>query len=394
MASLQQTGKTTVQKPHGIHRAVRRAKDANPAFEELTRLGIQNLDDRFCFELTHQKDDKGTALKGVRAFWIRVKNEKGNAIEGKLFLPKGKIPEKAVLFFPGMPGDGVILADGRHAPALAKEGFAVFVTRHTTTRANGKNSASYVNCPEKQGRAKESGQEILGSVDRRESFFKLWAHEPRIALEALADSFKEFYLIGHSFGAFNVAYSLVELSSEKAPPIEKVKAFVSLGARLGEIGKDGKFTKAASEHLIISSTTDLERMVIPYVNENELHVGLRGDSLTGLKKLNETLYKNFAQFSSIRWLAIHPAKEEYAHFSETNRAFEASGKTNRDFWGSLYAPREIQKKDGTSYDHHDFADLRTSSLIEFFNQSGEGERLRLWLKNRISDTGNPPPKPA
>jgi len=130
------------------------------------------------------------------SFWVTL-SSKGNSVEGKLYFP-AKITDKLVFFEPGFPGGGSTQFEELWLSAVLKEGYAVFLVRHSGTIINGKFSANYLNCSERQKQAKKRNQKIIGI--KKSPTISDWLIEPKTAVEALGSYFKEIYLVGHSFG--------------------------------------------------------------------------------------------------------------------------------------------------------------------------------------------------
>jgi len=166
------------------------------------------------------------------SFWVKLNSGSGS-VEGKLHLPDQKTT-RLIIFEPGCPGSGSGDFEKGYLKGLLKGGYAVFTVRHNGTKLNGKHISSYINCPEREKAAREVQEEILGGHPPYS--IGDWLKEPMIAVDALVDAFSEIIMIGHSFGALAVFYSLSKLSKEcQSAQISKIKRVVSLAGDVGKI---------------------------------------------------------------------------------------------------------------------------------------------------------------
>lgn len=109
--------------------------------------------------------DSIIVLKGLNkecaSYWLQLKSESGT-VEGKLHLAKNG-GNKLIIFEPGFPGDGSTRLERLWLNKLLGKSFDVFAVRHNGIIINGEFSDNYLYCKEKQLKAKEQQQIVLGS---------------------------------------------------------------------------------------------------------------------------------------------------------------------------------------------------------------------------------------
>lgn len=111
------------------------------------------------YDFEEHYDRKSIVQLEGRSSWIRIRSG-DNSVEGKLQRPEFG-SQKLIIFEPGFPGDGSTRLERLWLDSLLKNNFTVFTIRHNGTIVNGKHSATYLNCPEKQERAREDKQLLL-----------------------------------------------------------------------------------------------------------------------------------------------------------------------------------------------------------------------------------------
>ncbi len=210
--------------------------------------------------------DSVIELEGLKkdyiSYWLELKSESGS-VEGKLHLTENN-GDKLIIFEPGFPGDGSARLERLWLNKLLENDFNVFTIRHNGTIINREFSKNYLYCDEKQLKAKEQQQIVLGSnppytIDN-------WLNEPFIALESLSKLYREIYLIGHSFGGLSVLYSLVKFSEKYKSEAKKIKRLISLAGTTGIIrGNDDPVLKRWREHI----DTDAARLRIKIGNAEQ-----------------------------------------------------------------------------------------------------------------------------
>ncbi len=197
------------------------------------------------------------------SFWVTLRSKK-DAVEGKIYFPKNK-SHKLIIFEPGFPGGGSTQFEELWLDKVLENGFTVFLVRHSGTIINGKFSANYLNCPQRQKQAKEKDQKIIGI--KKSPTISDWLIEPKIAIETLGPYFKEIYLVGHSFGPLALAYSLIDLNTENSTLARKIVRLISLAGAIGRArGKDDAKLKIWHDHL--DTDWAKERVLIGFANKN------------------------------------------------------------------------------------------------------------------------------
>lgn len=318
---------------------------------ELREWGIEQIDPAYTITLEDERDENNDPITG-RAFWVRLKVEDGETIEGKLFLPlqTGESRE-LIIYNPGFPGDGVVLFDKRHAPNFIKEGYAVFVSRHNGLRAQGDGLEKYIHSGEKQGWSTSHGQEQLGEEPMT---FANQVREPLIAAMALQQSFAKLHMIGHSAGGLNSFYSIGRLREEAPAVAGKIATCISLTGFVGRPRDDGTFDPLG--HF----DRDGLREYFTYVENLSIYPGFHTEErISEIEIVKQALYEpSFRLPDHLRVRFLAPQKDE----------FFVPGGAN-DFAKVLENVKEVS---GLSYldDEprgmiHDMETLRTEELIEF-----------------------------
>lgn len=149
---------------------------------------------------------------------MRIEWQKFDWVEVQVFRPD--TPAKsAILFCPGFPGAGASVFEQRHAGALTKKGFAVYVIHHKGTRLNNGFAPMMVNNSIRLQDAYAKGEIHLGGGPAEISD---WMIEPKIVLSAIAKEFDDIRVIGNSYGAVSALWSL----TEEGVLVEKVSALL------------------------------------------------------------------------------------------------------------------------------------------------------------------------
>ncbi len=165
-----------------------------------------------------------------RAWWVKLRADAG-AVEGKLHFPKEKTA-RLLIFAPGFPGGGSTDFESQRLKDFLAAGYAVLTIRHNGTIVNGEHSDYYINCEERQKKAKKP-LDILG--ENSEYTIVDWLIEPYIAVQALGSAFEEVVLAGHSFGALALLWSLKELAKRQSAQLSKITRMISLAGATGRV---------------------------------------------------------------------------------------------------------------------------------------------------------------
>lgn len=225
------------------------------------------------------------------SYWVTLKNNTGT-VEGKIHLPHKKT-DTLLIFEPGFPGGGSGYFEEVMLNQVLKDGYAALFIRHVGTIINGKHSAGYIVCKEKQRQAKEKGQEVLGT--KRDHTIVDWLVEPKVALEVLAPHYEKVVLTGHSFGPLAAFSSLIDVNKEKPQLAKKVKRFISMSGTLG-IVRDPKGQILSQWKEYLNKDWSKERVLI-------------GDTKYNVQKLHETydkIHKEVGVFPiHTQFIAIH-----------------------------------------------------------------------------------------
>lgn len=338
--------------------------------QSLDRLrNFKNIDLSHSFKLEDEKDEKGELVKGD-VYWIAIKDGE-NVIEGKFYCPadsEARGANELVIFEPGMPGDGVILFDKRHAPNLVKDGYYVFSARHNGTIVNSEKSGRYVNCPKKQEWGKEHGQEFMG----KPFGFKEWGKEVFTAIRGMAGDFDRIHLVGHSAGSLNILNSLAFIINEAPELAEKIESFISLSGLIGRLRPDGALDPDGVNNL------NRVRGFLEYIKNNKIHESV--DPEENLGQLQDSLKRiygaDFKALRNARFLFTAPDKVLIGHSIDEYCPFSSSKEFVEHLSSSIEPERIKLLKFGTYYDTiakkgfeaHDFPYLRTSFLLRWISK--------------------------
>lgn len=197
-------------------------------------------------------------------WWVKL-NLGNHCVEGILHANTHNYASKLLIFEPGYPGDGSTRLERLHIRKLLESGFTVFAARHNATIINGKHSQNYINCVEKQERAKSEGQELLGN--NRDGSIADWLYEPLVSVSLLANSFQDVYLMGHSFGVLAILNSLIKLMEAKFEGFHKIIRVISLSGATGRVREpDDPILIQWKEHLDTDSARERIRIGNPEQN--------------------------------------------------------------------------------------------------------------------------------
>jgi len=165
------------------------------------------------------------------SFWVMIRNNKDQVVEGKLHLPLDS-RNKFLVFEPGFPGDASSRLERLWLKKLIDSNFTVFAVRHSGTYINSKFSPVYISCAEKQKRAKSKGQLFIGL--KKHYTLSDWIFEPYIIVTSLKGKYK-VYLAGHSFGALACLYALCLMNRERSALLKKIVRYISLAGGIGKV---------------------------------------------------------------------------------------------------------------------------------------------------------------
>jgi len=289
------------------------------------------------------------------SYWVTLDSKSGS-VEGKIHFPS-KVSEKLVIFEPGFPGGGSTQFEQLWLDKVIKNGFTVFLIRHSGTIINGKFSNNYLNCPQRQKQALKSGQKLLGI--KKSVTISDWLIEPKIAIETLGSYFKEIYLVGHSFGPLALIYSLIDLSSENSGLVRKIVRVISLAGAIGRArGKTDPKLKIWHDHL----DTDWARervMIGPAKKNTDIFAKTHN-------KIHDLVYK-FP--SHIEFIGVTPLGDKAGTLDDLVQSIETV-----EFIASLGRGHLILDKIEFSDDKsgrmaHDMENLKAETLIKYLDKN-------------------------
>lgn len=326
---------------------------------ELERLkSIEGIDLKRSFRVEREVDEEGNPVDG-EVFWIRLNNEE-QAVEGKLYLSERENGE-LVIMEPGVPGDGVILFDKRHAPNLVKEGYNVFVARHNGLVIDSTNSEKYLQCPQKREHNQQVGDEIIGNEFRVET----WEEEGLTAIRSLEKDYQKIHLIGHSFGAYNLLATLRKMVDKNPELVDKIESFISLSGSVGKIREDGKVDP--------DGLMTLERIkgYFEYMKDNDLYRGITPEeNINQFRGGNAENYSfDYLPFQKTRFFFMAPTKilggrpDEYNPISASQEMadyLKSQVKTIR--------VAEYKTVPTEEYEAHDFEHLSSTVLLNWLDK--------------------------
>ena len=365
-------------------------------------LEIENLDRENSFVVTNERNENGDPVENVA--WLRLDNGK-SSVEGKFYVgqPEKSEKRKLVIFEPGLPGDGVIMMDSRHAPALAEMGYDVINLRHNGTVTQGEKAHRYVHCPEKEQRAAAQEQESMG----KPFSYDEWRNEVLLATRSMADGYDEVHFIGHSMGAANIANALAAIERENPELLDRIKSFISLSGGMGKPKPEREGALDELKELLetwhqvgddkkADLTKEIEPLLTKVTTNPDLGRKLR-DLTSALRKVrddgilvSEEPYENIRQylqaidriyntdysgFSEMRFMGVSPTTRPKV-FANRSEDEYCSILAQRCFQDHL-APGLKEKSRVVAYggraepdrgkEVHDYAHLPTSFLVRWLN---------------------------
>lgn len=289
-----------------------------------------------------------------RSFWVTL-TSKGNSVEGKLYFPV-RISDKLVIFEPGFPGGGSTQFEHLWLNEVLKDGFTVFLVRHSGTIINGKFSDNYLDCPQRQKLALKTGQKLLGL--KKSPTIADWLIEPKTCLETLGPYFKEIYLVGHSFGPLALIFSLIDLSSENSSLVSRIVKVISLAGAVGRArGKKDPKLGVWYNHL----NTDYARdrvLIGPALKNTDIFAKAHN-------KINNQTSKfpNHVEFIGVTPLGDKAGTiDDLVHSIETVEFIASLGR------GCLILDKTQYSDKKSGRMAHDMENLKAGDLLRFFDK--------------------------
>jgi pimeloyl-ACP methyl ester carboxylesterase len=156
--------------------------------------------------------------------WQTYKYE-GRTVEGQLW-EADKPSGRAVLFCPGFPGRGGTVFEQRHAHAIVDAGYSLIVLRHNGIIMNGPDAPFMINNSGRLQHGRRNGETHLGGGP---STMEAWLWEPFTALGALTLHYDDILVIGNSFGAASMLWSVTRPNA----PLDRVRSLICLAGAQG-----------------------------------------------------------------------------------------------------------------------------------------------------------------
>jgi len=149
----------------------------------------------------------------------------GRRVESQIWEPETPTG-KAILFCPGFPGRGATMFEQRHAAELVGQGYSIIVLRHAGTRLDTPDAPFMLNNSSRLQSGRTKGETHLNGGP---STVADWLLEPLTALHWLNGRYDRIDILGNSFGAVSVLYSLTRPKA----PLTKIGALVLLAGAQG-----------------------------------------------------------------------------------------------------------------------------------------------------------------
>lgn len=321
---------------------------------------FEGIDLSLSFKIDEEKDEAGEPIAG-KAYWVGLQDGE-HKVEGKLYQPEiDKQKKELVIFEPGLPGNGVVIFDQRHAAKMIKQGYDVFSARHNGTVLNAEKSARYVNCPQKQELGQQQGQEYLGQPFS----YTEWGREVLTAIKALENKYNKIHLISHSMGALNTLNSLAHLKEEAPELIPRIESFTSLAGSLGQLKSNGDFDPEGMMNL------DRMRGFLEYIKKHDIHRGIEVEQEIG--RLKENFQRNYetdySDYKNTRFFLLALSKKLGGESDEYN-PYSASKEFAQHIKDQLPNLRlaEYSTKALKGSEAHDLMYLRTGILLRWLDK--------------------------
>ncbi|MBI2049522.1 hypothetical protein HYT32_01245 [Candidatus Roizmanbacteria bacterium] len=297
------------------------------------------------------------------SFWVGLRTKSGS-VEGKLYLPHNS-NGSILLFEPGFPGDGSTRLDKLWAKDLVENGHTIFAARHNGTIINGTYSDTYLNCPERQEKARTDGQQILG--EKNNPTISDWLKEPLIAMEAFASSYQEVILSGHSFGALATLSSLIDLFLQDSDAFKRIKRFVSLAGTVGRF-------KGDNEAPMKGWSKEIDTEVV----RRKVMIGNRRRNLLVIKDAYEKIHNSFSQLifsnSNIELIFVSPWGEASDSTDELVSPVEALEMVATLGKGYLILDQTQRGDIPNGRLAHDMDNLKSNTLVQLLDKDRHPQR--------------------
>lgn len=303
------------------------------------------------------------------SFWLKLdvstRIVKGT-LEGKLHIP-ARSNGRLFLFEPGFPGRGSADLEKSHVKQLTDAGYTVFAPRHNGMLLTGKHSDFYISCPERQAKAGQEGQVVLGDGPYTE--LDKWLLEPLIAIEALSACFEETVLLGHSFGGLALMYSAVKYFAES--PGHNIKRLISMAGATGRIRSD-------SDRIVEMWT---EYIDTEYIRER-VSIGKAEDNLRHLRHAYGLIHEKIKVLpDQVELLCLHPWGDSHDSIDEligVNEPLELILSLGR---GTLVVDKTQKAEPSLEQLAHDMCGLSSAALLKLLDTTWKSDKQILQLDN-------------
>ncbi|MFA5878515.1 MAG: hypothetical protein WC845_04075 [Candidatus Staskawiczbacteria bacterium] len=250
--------------------------EKNESVVRLEELGIEQPIE-YAFSVQEEKDGNGEKID-AEVFWLKFPAVKeypeSLPVEGKMYFPKKIQNGEAVIFVPGYPSGKAGRWERNYVNSLVNEGYIVADLRHNSTPLASQSPVEVFNCEQ---RIQESrGETHLG---QKEGGFVLsdLIGEPLSVIKAVEPLVSRIKLVGHSFGAASLWYSVGQLAKRDPAVADKITHMISLAGYLSE----GKVSEAG---IWQGMKTDLDRLVQMELEDEQESGVLGSDDLGRIKE--------------------------------------------------------------------------------------------------------------
>jgi len=300
------------------------------------------------------------------SFWLQLESDIGG-VEGKLHLP-ARETDKIVIFEPGFPGDGSTRLENLHLKMILQQGYALFAVRHNGTIINGQYSNNYLNCPEKQEKAKLTGQHVTGIAEN--VTLVDWLKEPQVSLRAFYSVFSEVYLMSHSFGTLATLISLKQETDSTREDLRKVKRLVSLSGATGRV-------REINDPILRQWRRNLDSDMA----RERVSIGAPEENIEILRDAYITIHKSEMKIPELMDMVyINPwgdNKENLDEFVSPLEAVDIIASLGR---GSLVIDKTQSADESAGRIVHDMDNLQTLTLLNFLSGDLPGTNKIIVIK--------------
>lgn len=308
--------------------------------------------------------------------WLILKNKENEELEGSLYKPsKEKSNGEAVIFHPGIPGDGVTWFEKNHVGNLVNNGYEVFVARHRGLKYDQKGS-DLVNNQERLKYGK------LNDIDNPD-----WLSEPEESIKYFSDrdDIKSITLITHSFSGLSAAKSLIEIQDEfknkNNNPLNKLNKWLSLSGMTLNIEEDGVLDHPPTGEV----TLDLYKNLLSThfsefynISDTEIMVAKLEEAMSKMKSSLKDIPEN------ISVIGVYPEKDSLITIKAGDDLQKNLGR------GLIVDDRTFRKEKLTNNEAHNFPHLLTETMLRLMKMktSKHGHRVTVNNPDKKGDYGS------